>query len=362
VSEALSSMPATTAQFDPAVVPSRTVEQQFRLALLLTVGICCVFGLGYWLERDVMHRHPGDIRFIREATEAGMRYITIPHIIIGFLFMVSSPKNRNRTRRLWVAALLLLGAVLCFGYYAGGAKTNVFMMMGVYFYFIVHEMRDEAMFYQTLGDAPDIRDRRAFNQLVRAWMFALLFATAAVLWFGVPLGVAYERTGWDPSAWPLVARSGMATGPFLVALGVIGLVLRRHARRLGYADADALLRAHAPMFRVTLGVLGVLMLSLILTQRAYSLILFHVAGWYLFAGYQFRRHPPHAEPRSLWLRMRTTFKGFRVLHVGMALVLMAIGLVWTLGLHQTPYLAWLLAPESFLYWTIMHITVSFVPR
>ena len=31
-------------------------------------------------------------------------------------------------------------------------------------------------------------------------------------------------------------------------------------------------------------------------------------------------------------------------------------------LRRTPYLAWLLAPESFLYWTIMHITDGFVPR
>jgi hypothetical protein len=60
--------------------------------------------------------------------------------------------------------------------------------------------------------------------------------------------------------------------------------------------------------------------------------------------------------------MRTTLPGFRTLHIGMAVVLMAIGLVWTLPLDQTHYLKWLLAPESFLYWTIMHITVSFVPR
>jgi len=60
--------------------------------------------------------------------------------------------------------------------------------------------------------------------------------------------------------------------------------------------------------------------------------------------------------------MRTTVKGFKTLHIGMVVVLMAIGLVWTIGPHQTVALKWLLAPESFLYWTIMHITVSFVRR
>jgi hypothetical protein len=54
-------------------------------------------------------------------------------------------------------------------------------------------------------------------------------------------------------------------------------------------------------------------------------------------------------------------RGFKTLHIAVV-VLMAVGLVWTLALGQTHSLAWLLAPESFLYWTIMHITVSFVPR
>jgi hypothetical protein len=51
-----------------------------------------------------------------------------------------------------------------------------------------------------------------------------------------------------------------------------------------------------------------------------------------------------------------------VLHIGMVVVLMAIGLIWTLPLNQAAWLRWLLAPEAFLYWTIMHITVSFMPR
>ena len=101
---------------------------------------------------------------------------------------------------------------------------------------------------------------------------------------------------------------------------------------------------------------------MLLTQRPYALILFHVVAWYIFAVYQFKRHPPKVAPRGLWLWMRTTVRGFETLHIGMVVILMAIGLVWTLWLGQSPTLTWLLAPESFLYWTIMHITVSFVPR
>ncbi len=345
-----------------AVATARSLDQQFRLAFVLTVGICFVFWLGHYFEREILNRHPGEIRFIREATEAAMRYITIPHIIIAFLFMVSAAKNRTRTKRIWTAGLLLLGAGLCAAYHVGGAKANVVLMVSVYLYFLVHELRDEVMFYHVLGDAPPVSDRRVFRNMVRAWIGVLVFFSAAFVWFGVPLGLVSKYSGLNFSAWPMAARGAAAAGPFLLGLVAVWIILQRYARLLGYKDADELLRTHAPMFRVSLGVLGVLGLSLLVTERAYSLILFHVAGWYVFAGYQLRRYPPKTPPQGLWPWMRTTFQGFRVLHVGMAVVLMAIGLVWTLGLDQTPYLAWLLAPESFLYWTIMHITISFVPR
>jgi hypothetical protein len=186
-----------------------------------------------------------------------------------------------------------------------------------------------------------------------------------VLWLAAPWGTYREKLPagvlWDGSL-PVAAKVALSLAP--LAAGVIGLAvaLRRYAVRLGYADVRGLARAHATLLRVMFGVAGVIGLSLLLTQRGYSLILFHVVAWYIFAGHQFARHPPSGPPQGLWLWMRTTRTGFRVLHIGMVMGLMAIGLVWTLWLGQSPWLAWLLKPEAFLYWTIMHITVSFVPR
>ena len=60
--------------------------------------------------------------------------------------------------------------------------------------------------------------------------------------------------------------------------------------------------------------------------------------------------------------MRTTPAGFRVLHIGLALGLLLLGGVWMYGLGGGTWLWTFLSAESFLYWTIMHITVSFVPR
>ena len=359
---ATSGRPRTLEYAAGGVAAPRSVELQFLLALILTVVICVVFWLGYYFEREILNRHPGNIRFIRNATEAAMRYITIPHIVIGFLFMASSRKNRTPVKRMWILGLLAAGTGLCSLYHLGGAKTNVLLMIGVYLYFLVHELRDETMFYHALGNAPSIADRRVFNRMTRIWIGCLVFAAGAFVWIGIPLGLMDRHMEWsfDSIAWAL--RIAMAVAPLLACGIVIRFVLRHYARRLGHDGVASLVRAHAPMFRVSLGVLGVVGLSLLITERAYSLILFHVAGWYLFAAYQFTRHPPKRPPDGWWAWMRSTAKGFKTLHIAMVAVLIVIGLVWTLGLHQTPYLAWLLAPESFLYWTIMHITISFVPR
>src|SRR5438552_2982229 len=113
---------------------ARITEGNFLKAVIGTTLVVLLFSAGYWFERSVLQRHPSDIRFIREASEAAMRYITIPHILIGFLFMWSSPKNQTTEKRLWVFSLLLIGAVFCAIYGIGGGKTNAVLYLGVYLY------------------------------------------------------------------------------------------------------------------------------------------------------------------------------------------------------------------------------------
>jgi hypothetical protein len=352
-------------------------ERNFLRAGLYTAAIVFVFWCGYYFERSILQRHPADIRFIREASEAAMRYITIPHIVIGFLFMISSPKNQNLRQRLWAAGLLMAGAALCTVYWKGGGKTNLLLYSGVYLYFLVHELRDEAMFYTVLGEAAPIADKLAFKGLVR-WMTGLIvFTMAAFVWAPIPLGLYYRKltepnsalaqwasanAGWLDGSMSLPLKIALSVAPFLLSAVGFAVVLRHFAPRLGYPDVRTLCRTHRVLFKVMFGVAAVLGLSLVLTLRAYSLILFHVVAWYIFAAYQFAKHPPKTPPKGWWTWMRTSIRGFKTLHIGMVVVLMAVGLVWTIGLDRTSSLAWLLAPESFLYWTIMHITVSFVPR
>ncbi len=355
-----------------ARIPSRTnrlnrTEINFLKAMIGTTLIVFIFWVGYYIERNVLHRHPESIRFIREASEAAMRYITIPHVIIGFMFMWSSPKNQSRGKRAWIFGLLALGAVLSTLYGMGGGKTNVILYLGVYLAFLVHELRDEAMFYTILGDAPPIKDRVVFGKMVTTLIALMVAAMACLVWALVPFGVYRAKTTIHESALfdgslSLIAKVLLSAVPMMAVAGGFHVTLKRSAARLGYANVTTLVQTHATLFRVMIGVVSVLGLALLIVQRPYALILFHVVAWYIFASHQLTKHPPKIATKGVWLWMRTTVTGFRTLHIGMALVLMAIGLVWTLVLGQTPYLSWLLSPEAFLYWTIMHITVSFVPR
>ena len=67
--------------------------------------------------------------------------------------------------------------------------------------------------------------------------------------------------------------------------------------------------------------------------------------------------------RSGWVR--TTQTGFQTLHLGLLVVLMAIGVVWAYAFHNDAahHAMWVLVSrDAFPYWTIMHVTVSFTPR
>ena len=349
----------------------------FIKATIATAAIVFIFWCGWYFEREVLKRQPAGIRYIREASEAAMRYITIPHIIIGFLFLVSSRNNRNLRSRLWTVGLLALGVLLCGLYYRGGGRTDLVLSVGVYFYFLVHELRDEAMFYTVLGEAAPIPDKKLFKNFVR-WMVALIVCSLLAIVLAIaPSGLYVEKmTASDTGLASLgLAETALFKGtlslpmkifagalPVLIVAAGYTIILRKYSRAFGFGDVKSFMQTYDKLFFVMFGVAAVLGLVVLLTQRFYALILFHVVAWYIFASYQFSRNPPKVQPKGWWQWMRSTPAGFKTLHIGMAAILMAIGLVWTLALNLDPSLDWLLAPESFLYWTIMHITVSFVPR
>lgn len=359
----MTTIPALTLDY---AIPRRSgltvAERNFWIGAALTLGLVLLFQGVFYVEREVW-KLTGSQRLVENASEAAMRYFTIPHIIIGFLFSVSAPRNQSRERRRIIGGLLLLGAALCYLYYRLDGYRDPTVAILVYAYFLVHEMRDEAFFYSLLGESPPVSDKARFGRLVYGLMAVTLGGLAVVAWPAIAYGLIprAQAIALNPAMAP-VLRAAAAFAPLAVWM----VAAQRFMHRFAVAEADGtvlgLLRRHAPLFRLFGGVMLMLGVAMILARRPYAIILLHVSVWYVFTCHMFTVRPAAAPPRDWWSWMRTTPAGFRVLHIGLALGLLLLGGVWMYGLGGGTWLWTFLSAESFLYWTIMHITVSFVPR
>lgn len=326
--------------------------------MLVTVACVLCFKVIYLFEVNVLLNDVRAARFVGEASDAAMRYIGLPHIIIGFLFLVTSRASQTARMRIAILGLLTIGGILCAAYGMAGGKSNKLAFAMVYLYFLVHELRDQAMFYTVFGDAPPVRDQRAFGNMVRATI--AIAASGVVLLVWASLGIFSPKYSLLDPSHSLAFKIAVAVVSIIGWAAAACFTMRYHAR--SFNGVGSMIREHAPFFRLMTGVVGVLGLSLLLTQRPYSLILFHVISWYLFTCYLLAKKRPGGSAGSFWTWMRSSLSGFRFLHNGMVSALLAIGIVWVFGFGKPPVLNWLLAEEAFPYWTILHITVSFARR
>lgn len=332
-------------------------ERNLWTAAALAAGLILGFEVVGWGERFFGGGAGG--RLVGNAAEASTRYFTIPHVVIGFLFMVTSTRNRTATKRIWLLGLLAAGVGLCFCYeQILGAGGKLLATASLYLYFLLHELRDELHFYQLLGDAPPRQDKSALRQFGRVHIALLLMGTIGILWvsgtmrtppFLAPPGVTATGMIW------VGVLLGVCWTAMLV--GSYWQLARRTGRTIPQAiwDNRRLIRLFGAVFAITI-------VGAVLTGRLYPIVLLHVAVWYVFTCRALKKRPPVAATPGTWSWMRGTLTGFRTLHIGLAVVLIAVGALAIYGRGPADGVWWLIAPEALPYWTIMHISVSFVPR
>ena len=88
----------------------------------------------------------------------------------------------------------------------------------------------------------------------------------------------------------------------------------------------------------------------------------HFVGWYIFALYLIGKHPPKEPPKSWFAWMRTTRKGFMTLHLGLAAIVTVLIAISVYGFGKEGILETIVGSRSFYYWTVLHVTLSFLPR
>jgi hypothetical protein len=151
-----------------------------------------------------------------------------------------------------------------------------------------------------------------------------------------------------------------------VFLASAGATCLAWARRRHGASLRLLFSLDRPLWAVYAGIPLVWWVCLWIGGDAHSIVLLHVAAWWVFSSATLARFGKKGGPGELGLFgwMRRTQAGFQTLHVGLALLVLLAAFLWVyrFGMADSSPLAWIVKQEYFYYWTLMHVTVSFVPR
>lgn len=343
----------------PRRAPTET-ERNWLIAALLVLGSLALFGVIYAVELD-MGRWNADLRLVTNPAEAAMRYLGVSHFLVAFLFLMTSKKMRAPRSWLAFAAAIAIGTILCLAYARVKVWSPVIATILFFGYFVVHDFRDQVFFYFTNGDAPPTQDRKGLAELLFRTPFLVLAVLAACV-------VAVLASGAASVAWLGDSFSRLSPGMRL-ALGAgpaaaAALLVWRYGklfRRENPGRVADFVRVHRPILVVFAGAILIL-----LAQKGFAIVTLHVTCWYVFALHQLRKRPATPPPpRLTWSWLRATPAGFNVIHIGSAALLVVGGAVYAYAFRNDPSIAplrVLLAPASFPYWTIVHVTASFAGR
>ena len=351
----------TSLAVESARLPPRALtetERNWLVAAAIVAGSVAFFSLIYALEMD-LGRWNADLRLVQSPAEAAMRYLGQSHFLIAFLFLMTSRKMR--TPGSWAAfgAALAVGTVLCLGYARVKDWNPAVATMLFFLYFVVHDFRDQVFFYFSNGDAPPTADRKGLTDLLFRTPFlvlAVLVAAVAALLASGAVGIAWLDAMLPASPGPRLALGILPAA----AAAFFAWRYRRLWQRENLGRVTDFARANRPILVVFAGALAIL-----LGQKGFAIVTLHVACWYVFALHQLRKRPASPVRRFSWSWLRATPQGFNLLHVGLAALLVAGGTVWAYVFRNDPSIApmrVLLAPVSFQYWTIVHVTASFAGR
>jgi hypothetical protein len=345
----------------PAFWASESLRQ-FAGTAVLTGALIGLFWLVDVVEPAVHHR--AGIVGARPVSVAAV-LAGLAHFSVAFFYTITSRAwgSRQAVRRFFLG---MIAAVALCGVLAIGSDLVKVLFPSVFvgIYFIAHEVRDEYFFTTTLGDVPAGRlDRRAFLMLLGAVYFAL----NALIW-NIPFvrpdhrGIAILRPIVDLSEVQGAARAIWWAGP-PVLLGAAAVALFSSCLRQAKMSLGDFFRTYSPLLVIYAILASLLFLAPKKEQSIYMIVCFHVAAWWVFTARQLARRDRAAYSSGIaWFR--ETQAGFQTLHIALLLFFIGLAAVWAYGFDRSLAhpLGWLVSREAFPYWTICHVTVSFVPK
>ena len=348
-------------------------ERQWLIALAMTVALVGLFAALGALERRPAPDADRATRFVWNSSETPTRFLAVAHTIVATSFLVTSKRVRRRRTALQLLGCAAIGVAACLGFRALGGFDNPLAGALFYVYFIAHELRDESYLTGRNGDAGPVPaligpDKPKDSAHWLDWTPSLLVVLflIGVGAAGVAVGGAARRLSAPFASLDPAVRIGGCGLVLLLVILAGRAVLRRAARIEGTTIAGHLSRRRPRVF-VTAGLLLVLLGGAAWTGRVYLIVAIHVVWWAVFA-YDGLRHAPRpaSPPRPLsWAWMKTTPWGFVVFHGAVMLLVVGVGAAHALLAKNDS--SWTLAAllsgrNAFPYWTLMHVSLSWLPR
>ena len=146
-----------------------------------------------------------------------------------------------------------------------------------------------------------------------------------------------------------------------VAVAAAALALKQRWTTAGLGTVREFVRKNRPIFFVFGGTALVLAIGGAAGSSGDAVVILHVIAWYVFTIRQLARAPRAEGTTSL----RSSLAAFNVLHIASAVLLLLVGAYWAFMMNNESSVSALnlvLSRESFRYWTILHVSVSWAGR
>lgn len=335
----------------PSTLSASPTWQRFQQAcgyvVLVILAGCALYAVETLILRC-------EHRFVENPADTMTRALGLAHFSIGWLFLFTSPRLRNRAALGRLTFWTLFGVAFCWLFAWGGGDKNPIGLMAFYSFFFIHEAFDEAHLFRQSGElTASGADAERFLQSL-CWALSLILMTllggAQVVrgHFLGRLAMLHEiPTEWLVGGWL-----------FLACASVFAMVRSVQIAQAAYGSWRETVAIYQPLLAVYAGLIAILLLgSLFGSIGANAVILLHGMMWLLHSQRRMRERPTPVT--GVWSWLRGTPAGLLALHIVIAAVALFLFGMRTHVWQRSGFVCDLVSRTWFPYWGIMHIATAF---